>query len=50
VRETAERLLDPLRGSPAAGGNRPGSPTDTSAIFEELLRRESEGREPFQRG
>jgi hypothetical protein len=44
VRETAERLLDPLRGSPAAGGNRPGSPVDTSAIFEDLIRRETERR------
>lgn len=41
VREVAERLLDPLRGSPAAGGNRPGSPVDTSAIFEALIRRET---------
>lgn len=39
VRETAERLLDPLRGSPAAGGNRPGSPLSTAEIFEDLVRR-----------
>jgi hypothetical protein len=42
VRETAERLMDPLRGSPAAGGSRPGSPADVAALFEDLVRRESE--------
>ena len=45
VRETAERLMDPLRGSPAAGGNRPGSPVDTAGIFEDLIRRETERRQ-----
>lgn len=39
VRELAERLLDPLRGSPAAGGSRPGDPTRSSAeIFAEMIR------------
>jgi hypothetical protein len=39
VREIAERLLDPLRGSPAAGGSRPGDPTRSSAdIYADMLR------------
>ena len=38
VRDIAEQLLDPLRGSPAAGGSRPGDPTQGPDIFEELLR------------
>ena len=42
VREIGERLLDPLRGSPAAGGSRPGDPTRVNDIFEELLRQVEE--------
>lgn len=39
VREIAERLLDPRRGSPAAGGSRPGDPTRSSAdIYADMLR------------
>lgn len=38
VRELALFLLDPYRGSPAAGGSRPGDPT-TGDIFAELARR-----------
>ena len=39
VREVAEQLLDPLRGSPAAGGSRPGDPTRTSSdIFADMIR------------
>ena len=39
VREVAERLLDPLRGSPAAGGSRPGDPTRSSAdIYADMIR------------
>lgn len=38
VREIAERLLDPQRGSPAAGGSRPGDPTRSSAdIFADMI-------------
>lgn len=37
VREIGEFLLDPYRGSPAAGGSRPGDPT-TSDIFAEMIR------------
>jgi HEAT repeat protein len=41
VREIAEYLLDPLRGSPAAGGSRPGGPTrqDASSIFSDMIQR-----------
>ncbi len=39
VREIAEALLDPRRGSPAAGGSRPGDPTRTIDIFKALLER-----------
>ncbi len=35
VREIGERLLHPARGSPAAGGDRPGAPT--SAFYRHLL-------------
>ncbi|MDQ3549500.1 MAG: hypothetical protein M3439_11860 [Chloroflexota bacterium] len=39
VREIAEQLLDPLRGSPAAGGSRPGDPTRSSTdIFADMIR------------
>jgi len=39
VREIAERLLDPLRGSPAAGGSRPGDPTRSSTdIYADMIR------------
>lgn len=37
VREIGEFLLDPFRGSPAAGGSRPGDPTQ-SDIFAEMMR------------
>lgn len=37
VREIGEFLLDPYRGSPAAGGSRPGDPT-SSDIFAEMIR------------
>lgn len=37
VREIGQFLLDPYRGSPAAGGSRPGDPT-TSDIFAEMMR------------
>ncbi|MCO5177304.1 MAG: hypothetical protein M9890_10080 [Thermomicrobiales bacterium] len=39
IREIAEALLDPRRGSPAAGGSRPGDPTRTIDIFRELIER-----------
>lgn len=41
VREIAEYLLDPYRGSPAAGGSRPGDPSraDATDIFEDMIRR-----------
>jgi hypothetical protein len=42
VRAIGDQLLDPLRGSPAAGGSRPGDPTRMPDIFEELLRRAEE--------
>jgi hypothetical protein len=39
VREIAEQLLDPMRGSPAAGGSRPGDPTGSSAgIYSDMIR------------
>lgn len=44
VREIGEFLLDPYRGSPAAGGSRPGDPT-SSDIFAEMIR-QTEAREP----
>lgn len=37
VREIARRLMDPFRGSPAAGGSRPGDPTGGD-IYAEMLR------------
>lgn len=42
VREIGEFLLDPYRGSPAAGGSRPGDPT-SSDMFARLIR-ETEDR------
>lgn len=40
VRETAAMLLDPYRGSPAAGGSRPGDPTRSQGdAFAEMLRK-----------
>jgi hypothetical protein len=36
VREIAERLLHPERGSPAAGGSRPGDPTRTTDIYDQI--------------
>lgn len=41
VREIGEFLLDPYRGSPAAGGSRPGDPT-RSDIFAEMIRQTEE--------
>lgn len=41
VREIGAFLLDPYRGSPAAGGSRPGDPT-RSDIFAELMRQTEE--------
>jgi hypothetical protein len=41
VREIGQFLLDPYRGSPAAGGSRPGDPT-RSDIFAELIRQTEE--------
>jgi hypothetical protein len=40
VRRIAEYLLDPFRGSPAAGGSRPGDPThrDAAEIFSTMIR------------
>ncbi len=48
VREIGELLLDPYRGSPAAGGSRPGDPT-SSDIFGEMIR-QTEQRDPDQSG
>lgn len=46
VREVAEQLLDPLRGSPAAGGSRPGDPTRSSAdIYADMIRQLEEKAE-----
>lgn len=45
VRELALFLLDPYRGSPAAGGSRPGDPT-TGDIFAELARRLDADEQP----
>lgn len=39
VRDIAAALLDPRRGSPAAGGSRPGDPTRAIDIFTSLLER-----------
>jgi hypothetical protein len=39
AREVAAYLLDPYRGSPAAGGSRPGDPLRGGDIFDELVRR-----------
>ena len=36
VRDRAQRLLHPEMGSPAAGGSRPGDPTKTMDIFEQI--------------
>ena len=36
VRELADRLLHPERGSPAAGGSRPGDPTRTTELFDDV--------------
>jgi hypothetical protein len=46
VREIAETLLDPLRGSPAAGGSRPGDPTRTTDIFREMVEHLEERTKP----
>jgi hypothetical protein len=46
VRAIGDQLLDPLRGSPAAGGSRPGDPTRVADIFEELLRHAEERETP----
>lgn len=44
VREIGARLMDPYRGSPAAGGSRPGDPTGGD-VFAEMLRRLGEETE-----
>lgn len=49
VREIAERLLDPFRGSPAAGGSRPGDPTKVTDIYAGMIR-QLEEREAEMRG
>jgi hypothetical protein len=50
VREIAEHLLDPLRGSPAAGGSRPGDPTRSSAdIYADMIRQLEERVEDQKR-
>ena len=48
VRELALFLLDPYRGSPAAGGSRPGDPT-AGDIFAEIARRLDEDEQPRER-
>jgi hypothetical protein len=47
VRRIADDLLDPFRGSPAAGGSRPGDPTraDATEIFADMLRQIEERAE-----
>jgi hypothetical protein len=46
AREVAAYLMDPYRGSPAAGGSRPGDPTRGGDIFEEMLRRLDQAQTP----
>jgi hypothetical protein len=43
VRDLAERLLHPERGSPAAGGSRPGDPTRTREIFDQIRPKDDKG-------
>ncbi|MDI3339480.1 MAG: hypothetical protein QJR03_02990 [Sphaerobacter sp.] len=43
VREIAQRLLDPRRGSPMAGGFRPGAEAQGYGFYGQLRRREGEG-------
>jgi hypothetical protein len=43
VQALAERLLHPERGSPAAGGSRPGDPTRTSQIFDQIQPNDKKG-------
>lgn len=38
VRTIAAQLLDPFRGSPAAGGSRPGDPTQVTDIYAGMIR------------
>ncbi len=47
IREIAGRLMDPYRGSPAAGGSRPGDPTRGDA-YANLLRQLSDDSETDQ--
>lgn len=42
VREIATRLMDPYRGSPAAGGSRPGDPLRSDPLLELMRRLEEE--------
>jgi hypothetical protein len=42
VRDRANRLLHPEMGSPAAGGSRPGDPTRTQEIFEQITPRKED--------
>lgn len=42
VREIANRLMDPYRGSPAAGGSRPGDPLRSDPLLELMRRLEEE--------
>jgi hypothetical protein len=42
VRERANRLLHPEMGSPAAGGSRPGDPTRTQEIFQQITPRKGD--------
>jgi hypothetical protein len=52
VREIAEHLLDPNRGSPSAGGSRPGDPTrpDATQIYGDLLQQLEERANQQARG
>lgn len=44
VRALANRLLHPELGSPAAGGSRPGDPTKTADIFQQIQNKENPER------
>ena len=44
VRKLANRLLHPEMGSPAAGGSRPGDPTRTADIFQQIQPRDEQSR------
>ena len=49
VRSIAERLLDPFRGSPAAGGSRPGDPTKVTDIYAGMIRQLEEREAEMKR-